>query len=118
MKTDEGAKAIPVPESCRQVRFPLLLNLDLVNNIQGVWAGNGTLRTIKRLEVLREVQRAPLEVIYTLEGAQQGIGSVMVGPTWVKGLHDWVVLREERSDRMTNGEDSAKEGLHAEDAAG
>ncbi len=40
----------------------------------------------------------------------------MVGPAWVKGLHDLVVLREERSDRMTNGEDRAKEGLHAEDA--
>ncbi len=36
MKTDKGAKAIPVPESCGQVRFPLLLNLDLVDNIQGV----------------------------------------------------------------------------------
>jgi hypothetical protein len=72
---------------------------------------------IKRLEVLREAQREPLEVIYTLEGAQQGIGSLMVGPTWAEGLHDLVVLREERSDRMTNGEDRAKEGLYAEDAA-
>jgi hypothetical protein len=52
MKMDEGAKAILVPESQGQVRFSLLLNLDLVDNIQGVWAGNGTLSTIKRLEVL------------------------------------------------------------------
>ncbi len=117
MKTDKGAKAIPVPESCRQVRFPLLLNLDLVDNIQGVQAGNGTLRMIKRHEVLCDVQREPLEVIYTLEGAQLGIGSLVVHPTWVKGLHDSVVPHEERSDRMTNGEDRAKEGLHAEDAA-
>ncbi len=56
-------------------------------------------------------------MIYTLEGAQQGIGSLMVGPAWVKGLHDLVVLCEERSDRMTNGEDGTKESLHAEDAA-
>jgi hypothetical protein len=35
MKMDKGAKAIPVPESRGQVRFPLLLNLDLVDNIQG-----------------------------------------------------------------------------------
>ena len=103
---DEGAKAIPVPESRGQVRFPLLLNLDLVDNIQGVWAGNGTLHTIKRLEVLCEAQREPLEVMYSLERAQQGIESLVVGPTWVEDLH-----------RMTNGEDSAKEGLHAEDAA-
>ncbi len=41
----------------------------------------------------------------------------MVGPTWVEGLHDLVVLREERSDRMTIGEDHVKEGLHVEDAA-
>ena len=59
MKMDEGAKAIPVPESCGQVRFPLPLNLDLVDNIQGVWTGNGTLCTIKRLEVMSEVQREP-----------------------------------------------------------
>jgi hypothetical protein len=117
MKTDKGAKVILVPESCGQVRFPLLLNLDLVDNIQGVWAGNGTLCLIKRLEVLREAQREPLEVTYTLEGAQQGIGSLVVGPTWVEGLHDLVVLHEERSYRMTNGEDRKKEGLHAEDAA-
>jgi hypothetical protein len=108
MKTDKGSKAIQVPESCGQVRFPLLLNLDLVDNIQGVQAGNGTLHTIKRLEVLHEVQREPLEVIYTLEGAQQGVGSLVVGPTWVEGLHDLVVLHEERSDRMTNGEDARK----------
>jgi hypothetical protein len=117
MKTDKGAKAILVSESCGQARFPLLLNLDLVENIQGVWAGNGTLCMIKRLEVLREAQREPLEVIYTLEGAQQGIGSLLVGPNWVKGLCDLEVLREERSDRMTNGEDRTKEGLHVEDAA-
>jgi hypothetical protein len=114
MKMDKGAKAILVPESRGQVRFQILLNLDLVENIQGVWGGNGTLRTIKRLEVLREAQRESLEVIYTLEGAQQGIGSLVVGPTWVKGLHDLVVLCEERSDRMR--EHRAKEGLHAEDA--
>jgi hypothetical protein len=117
MKTDKGAKAIPVPESRGQVRFPLLMNLDLVDNIQGVWAGNEILHTIKRLEVLCEVQREPLEVVYTLEGAQQGIGRLMVGPTWVEGLHDSVVLCEERSDRMNKGEGRAKEGLHAEDAA-
>ncbi len=52
-----------------------------------------------------------------LEGAQQGIGCFVVGPSWVKGLHDLVVLREERSDRMTDREDCAKEGLHAEDTA-
>jgi hypothetical protein len=52
-------------------------------------------------------------MIYTLEGAQQGIGSLMVGPAWVKGLHDLVVLCEERGDGMTNGEDGAKESLHA-----
>ncbi len=72
---------------------------------------------IKRLEVLREAQIEPLEVKHTLEGAQQGIGGLMVGPARVKGLHDWVVLRGERSDGMTNREDGAKEGLHAEDAA-
>jgi hypothetical protein len=60
MKMDKGANAIPVPESRGQVWLPLLLNLDLVNNIQGVQAGNGTLRMIKRLEVLREAQREPL----------------------------------------------------------
>jgi hypothetical protein len=109
MKTGEGAKAILVPESQGQVGFPLLLNLDLIDNIEGVRSGNGTLHMIKRLEVLREAQREPLEVIYTLEGAQQGIGSLVVGPTWVEGLHDLVVLRKERSDRMTNGEDRAKE---------
>ncbi len=117
MKLDEGAKAIPVPESCGQVRFPLLLNLDLVDIIQGVRAGNGTLHTNKRLEVLREAQREPLEVKNTLEGAQQGIGSRVVGPTWIEGLHDLVVLRKERSDRMTNWKDHTKEGLHVEDAA-
>ncbi len=68
MKTDKGAKAIPVPESCGQVRFPLLLNLDLFINIQGVRARNGTLRTIKRLEVLREAQRVPLEVDWKSRG--------------------------------------------------
>jgi hypothetical protein len=47
MKTDKGAKAILVPESQGQVWLPLLLNLDLVDNIQGVRAGNGTLRTIE-----------------------------------------------------------------------
>ncbi len=74
MKTNKGAKAIPAPESPGQVRFPLLLNLDLVQNIQGVWAGNGTLRTIKRLEVLCKVQREPLEVIYTpLRGLSKGL---------------------------------------------
>jgi hypothetical protein len=93
------------------------LNLDLVYNIQGVRAGNGTHRTIQGLEVLREAQREPLEVKHTLEGAQQGIGGLVVGPARVEGLHDSVVLREERSDGMTNGEDGAKEGLHAEDAA-
>ncbi len=93
------------------------MNLDLVYNIQGIRAGNGTQCTIKRLEVLREAQREPLEVKYTFEGAQQGIGGLVVGLARVKGLYDSVVLREERSDGMTNREDSAKEGLHAEDAA-
>ncbi len=60
MKTVKGANAIPVPESQGQVWLPLLLNLDLIDNIQVVRAGNGTLRTIKRLEVLREAQREPL----------------------------------------------------------
>jgi hypothetical protein len=60
MKTDKGAKAIPVPESQGQVWLPLLLNLGLVDNIQGVRARYGTLRTVKRPEVLREVQREPL----------------------------------------------------------
>ncbi len=55
-------------------------------------------------------------MIYTLEGAQQGIGSLVVGLAWFEGLHS-VVLRKERSDGMTNGEDGAKEGLHVEDAA-
>jgi hypothetical protein len=117
MKTDKGVKAIPVPESQKQGRFPLLLNLDLVDNIQGVWAGNGTLHMIKRLEVLCEAEREPLEVIFTLEGAHQGIGGLVVGPTWVEDLHDLVVLCKERSERTTNGEDRTKEGLHAEDAA-
>ena len=57
------------------------------------------------------------KVKHTLEGAQQGIGGLVVGPAQVEGLHDLVVLRVERSDRMTNREDGAKEGLHTEDAA-
>ncbi len=45
------------------------------------------------------------------------MGGLVVGSARVEGLHDSVVLCEERSDRMTNGEDGTKEGLHAEDAA-
>ncbi len=60
MKMEEEVKAIPVPESQGQVVLPLLLNLDLVDNIQGVRARYGTLCTIKRSEVMREVQREPL----------------------------------------------------------
>jgi hypothetical protein len=56
-------------------------------------------------------------MIYTLDGAQQGIESLVVVPARIKGLHDSVVLCKERSDGMTNGEDGAIEGLHAEDAA-
>jgi hypothetical protein len=117
MKTEKRAKAMLVPESQGQVRFPFLLNLDLVDNIQGIRAGYGTLNTIKRLEVLCKAQREPLELIYTLEGAQQGIGGLVVGPTWAKGLHDLVEHCKKISDRMTNEEDCTKEGLHAEDAA-
>ncbi len=63
MEVDKGVKAILVPKLQEEVWFPLLLDLDLVNNIQGVRTGNRALSTVEVLKILGEVKKEPLEVI-------------------------------------------------------
>jgi hypothetical protein len=117
MKGHEGRQVVLVDEDVGDDRFPLLLLLDAVDNIGGVWKSDNGVIVIQLSEVMSKFQGQPLQMKYSLERSQTRHVDGVVLPVGIESFHDVVVVGQEICEMMAHRKDGSVDCLHSTDGA-
>ena len=92
MHIKESPQVVTIGECLRQIRFPLPLLLDKINDFMGVRGSDVSQIAVELTEILGEFQREPLEMVHPFESAELRDVSGVRCPSGVVGIHESIVL--------------------------